>query len=242
MRRVEILFAPADRDAAKALLYERCGNNLPFQQKADQYQLERFRFAALKYSDGDFSRLEQAVELAQVDWRDLLMAVGFAVDIYAHRKWEPKPAAEPPEIDAPRLATSIQDRLATVLYPLGFERQGSEWRRAGEVPQSLLLIQGLTSRIETRFFLRVQLESKPVGVTLQLPRLPSGPGMLSSEQGYIFRAGDDEAALCTTVMTDFSRTALPLFERFTALAEVQRGFDDGTFKPHLRVEDQALIF
>jgi hypothetical protein len=55
------------------------------------YELERFRFAALKYSNGDLSRLERAVKLAQEDWRDLLVGAGFADDVEAHKRWEPKP-------------------------------------------------------------------------------------------------------------------------------------------------------
>ena len=50
------------------------------------YELERFRFAALKYSDGNLVLLESAVKLAQHDWRDLLMATGFAHDVEAHPK------------------------------------------------------------------------------------------------------------------------------------------------------------
>src|ERR1700692_186456 len=86
IRRVDILFLPEDRERAKTLLYERCGNNLPFLEKKDMYQLERFRFAALKYSDGNLPKLEAAVKLAQGDWRDLLMASGFAQDIEGHRR------------------------------------------------------------------------------------------------------------------------------------------------------------
>ena len=51
--RVDILFPPEHREWAKTLLYEQYGNNLPFLEKTDMYGLERFRFAALKYSDGD---------------------------------------------------------------------------------------------------------------------------------------------------------------------------------------------
>ena len=90
IRRVDILFRPEDRERAKALLYERCGNNLPLLEKDDMYQLERFRFAALKYSDGSLPTLEAAVELAQLGWRDLLVTSGFADDIEEHLRWEPK--------------------------------------------------------------------------------------------------------------------------------------------------------
>src|SRR6266850_6520706 len=155
LRRVDILFSSEDRERARALLYERCGNNLPFQEKADMYELERFRFAALKYSDGNLLLLENAVKLGQQDWRDLLMVTGFADDVAAHRSWEPKPAGEPAEIDPLLLVAAIHDGVATVLIPLGFERQGDEWRRIGEVPQILRVQTGLTGRIETRFFLKV---------------------------------------------------------------------------------------
>jgi hypothetical protein len=239
---VDILFPPDDRERAKALLYEQCGNNLPFLEKADMYQLERFRFAALKYSDGSLAKLESAVNLAQQDWRDLLMATGFANDVEAHRSWEPKPAGEPSEIDPSRLAATIHDRLATVLTPLGFERQGDEWRCAGEVPQVVRVQMGLTSRTEVKFFLQVTLDAKPVPVVVHLPRLPAGPEKLTSEQGYVFRAGDPEEALYAAVVRDLVRYAQPWFQRFASAGEVQRGFDDGTFAPHLLVEGKALIF
>jgi hypothetical protein len=238
LRRVGILFSPEDRERAKALLYERCGNNLPFQEKADMYELERFRFAALKYSDGNLLRLENAVKLGQQDWRDLLMATGFAHDVAAHRNWEPKPAGKPAEIDSLLLAATIHDRVATVLIPLGFERRGDEWRRIGQVPQILRVQTGLTSRTETRFFLKVTLEAKPM-VVLHLPKLPRLNEF--REQGYVFRTGDNAEALGVAVVGDVIRYAQPLFQRFTSASEVRRGFEDGTFKPHLKVEDQAWI-
>ena len=239
IRRVDILFPPEDRERAKALLYERCGNNLPFLDKKNMYQLERFRFAALKYSDGNLPKLEAAVKLAQGDWRDLLMASGFAHEIEAHRRWEPKLAGQAAEIDPLHLAATIHDRLAELLIPLGFERNGEEWRRDGEVPQTLLVRQGLTSRTQTRFFLRITLAAKP-GVVLHLPKLP--PMDEAREQGYIFQATDDEEALAATVVEDVIRYAQPLFQRFTSASELQRGFQDRTFKSHLPVEGQAWIF
>ncbi len=238
-RRVDILFLPENRERAKTLLYERCGNNLPFLENKDMYELERFRFAALKYSDGDLLRLEAAVKLAQGDWRDLLMASGFAHDIEGHRRWEPKPAGEGSEIDPLHLAARIHDSLAAILAPIGFERQGDEWRRNCEVPQALLVRKGLTSRIETRFFLRVTLAAKQ-GVVLHLPKLPRMDER--REQGYIFRAGDDEGVLAASVAEDVIRYAQPLFQRFTSAREVQHGFEDGTFKPHLPVDGQTWIF
>ncbi len=241
-RRVEILFAPEDRDRAKALLRDQCGNNLPFLEKADMHALERFRFAALKYSDGSLSQLEKAVKLAQGDWRDLLLASGFANSATAHEQWEPKPFSEASQIDGPKLAEGIHERLARVLSPLSFVRDGDRWQREAEFPQSIQVITGLTSRVETRFFLRLLLDAKPMGVLLNLPRLPSGPGLFSAEGGHVFRAGDSEAGLYEAVGRDLERYVVPWCTRFTTNDEVRRGFEDGTFKPCLPLKDRVLIF
>lgn len=242
LRRVDILFRPEDRERAKALLYEQCGNNLPFCEKAGKYEMERFRFAALKSSDGKLSQLESAVKLEQVDWRDLLMATGFASDVEAHRRWVPKLAGEASKIDVAALVTGIHDRVSAVLIPLGFEREDDEWRRGGEVPQVLRVLTGLTSRVETRFFLQIRIEAKPLGVILPLPRLPAGLGRLSAEQGYVFRAGESEEAFYGPVERDINGYVQPWFARFISLGEVQRGFEDGTFKPHAPVGDHILVF
>jgi hypothetical protein len=87
--RLDAVFSSADRETAERLLVERCGNNLPFLEKLDSAELERFRFAALKISNGTIARLEQAVKLANTDWRDLLMSAGFGEDVTAHQRWRP---------------------------------------------------------------------------------------------------------------------------------------------------------
>lgn len=89
-KRVNLLFMGEEREQVAKLLDEQCGNNLPFLEEADEYKLERFRFAALKISNGSLPKLIRAVELAQRDWRDLLMASGFGHDIHAHQDWLPK--------------------------------------------------------------------------------------------------------------------------------------------------------
>ena len=86
-RRVKILFASPDRRKAIKLLEEECGNNLPFLENLDEFGLERFRFAALKCSGGSLPALRKAVELAKLDWRDLLVSAGFGDDVNAHLKW-----------------------------------------------------------------------------------------------------------------------------------------------------------
>jgi len=89
-RRLEVMFSPTDRPTAEAILANECGNNLPFLEKLDMFQLERFRYAALKLSEGNVESLRRAVALAQRDWRDLLMAAGFGEDITAHERWWPE--------------------------------------------------------------------------------------------------------------------------------------------------------
>jgi hypothetical protein len=238
LRRVDILFHPEDRERAKALLYEQCGYDVLWGR--NPLEVERVRFAALKVSDGKLSALEGAVKLGQQDFRDLLVAAGFANDLEAHRKWEPKPADEPAEIDPVQLGAKIHESLAAVLVPLGFQRDGDEWRRDREFPQTLHLLTGLTSRVDTKFFLKITLEAKPV-IVFRLPKLSKNWADFQ-EQGYFFRAGGDQEALSAAVVEDVNRYALPLFQRFTSASEVQRGLEDGSFKPHLPVEGQIWIF
>ena len=49
-----------------------------------------FVFAALKLSGGDLGELRSAIRLAKADWRDLLVAAGFAEDVGAHKRWLPE--------------------------------------------------------------------------------------------------------------------------------------------------------
>jgi len=88
-RRIAVLFPPSSRSEVSELLIHQCGNNLPFCQNQDEFQLERVRFSALKLSVGNIDKLKDAINLAKQDWRDLLVAAGFADDITAHRRWVP---------------------------------------------------------------------------------------------------------------------------------------------------------
>ena len=85
-RRLERLFSGADRDAVESLLVHECGETLHWPGGSIPESLERVRFAALEFSQGDVARLLDAVRLAQIDWRDLLMAAGFGEDVNAHSK------------------------------------------------------------------------------------------------------------------------------------------------------------
>jgi hypothetical protein len=85
--KVRNLFPPEQQDEVAKILETECGNNLPFLDRVDPYGLERFRFAALKLSEGNMEKLRGAVQLAKSDWRDLLVAAGFANSVHAHKDW-----------------------------------------------------------------------------------------------------------------------------------------------------------
>ncbi|MGP1273386.1 MAG: hypothetical protein ACTS22_08620 [Phycisphaerales bacterium] len=78
---LEAVFAPNDRATAAELL-----------ELVEPSYLEHDRiFAALlKCSRGELDLLAQAIDLCNTDWRDLLVAAGFADDIHAHEAWDPK--------------------------------------------------------------------------------------------------------------------------------------------------------
>ena len=88
-QRVQILF-PAATELVAKLLRRECADNLPLWTPATPEGLERIRFAVLKPSGGRLDRLNSAIRLAQVDWRDALMAAGFGHSVAAHRVWMPE--------------------------------------------------------------------------------------------------------------------------------------------------------
>jgi hypothetical protein len=90
VRRLLLVFPDEAQEEARRLLTEECGSKLPLLGGSDPTKLERVRFAALKVSDGNLDKLAAAVELAKVDWRDLLVFAGFAHHIDAHRNWLPQ--------------------------------------------------------------------------------------------------------------------------------------------------------
>lgn len=86
-RLVECVFALEHRSAAVTLLESRCGSGLPFMREATPQALERLRFAALKLSQGSLDELARAVDVANTDWRDVLVAADFANNLLAHQAW-----------------------------------------------------------------------------------------------------------------------------------------------------------
>jgi hypothetical protein len=92
-QRLAALFPRIYIAEASELLEHQCGNNLPLCEKFDEFQLERVRFSALKLSAGSIDKLRDAIKLAKEDWRDLLVAAGFADDTTAHKRWVPQNSA-----------------------------------------------------------------------------------------------------------------------------------------------------
>lgn len=89
LERIRSLFPKSVWARVVKMMEDECGNNLPFCEDSDEFSIERIRFAALKLSEGTIEGLVDAVVLAQTDWRDLLVAAGFADDINIHKDWRP---------------------------------------------------------------------------------------------------------------------------------------------------------
>jgi hypothetical protein len=81
------LFADADRGLVADLLVQQCGANLPLTDLWETKDFERLRFAVLKLGDGDLVKLREAVRIAQIDWRDVLVAAGFGDSLQEHARW-----------------------------------------------------------------------------------------------------------------------------------------------------------
>jgi len=90
-QKIDALFPPDSRGAARQLIAERCGADLPMSShlQREPASFDRIRFAVLKLSGGDLERLKREIDGAHYDWRDTLMAAGFGEDIHAHLKWNP---------------------------------------------------------------------------------------------------------------------------------------------------------
>ena len=88
-KRVSSIFPNTQLKEVEDLLTIECGENIPFCENNNKYEMERIRFAVLKLSEGNLVKLVQSIELAQTDWRDLLMMAGFGEDVEAHNKWKP---------------------------------------------------------------------------------------------------------------------------------------------------------
>jgi len=88
--RVDDVFPGADRKLVRQLLEQDCADTLPSWRKATPSGLERIRFAVLKLSGGTLDGLRTAIGQAHTDWRDVLVAAGFADAVDAHLAWRPR--------------------------------------------------------------------------------------------------------------------------------------------------------
>lgn len=88
---INVLFPLKHFDLAAELLLNECGDNLALCENYSTEQMERIRLAALKVSMGDVEKLQEAISLAQKDWRDLLVVSGFGSDLNAHLEWAKSP-------------------------------------------------------------------------------------------------------------------------------------------------------
>jgi len=84
---VRRLFDEAEHGVVADVLTEQCGINLPLVAAWTDAEFERLWLAVLKLSDGDLASLRRAVQIAQTDWRDVLVASGFGHSLSAHRQW-----------------------------------------------------------------------------------------------------------------------------------------------------------
>ena len=87
---VKVLFTEQYTSIVAQLLIEECGNNIPFCEKHTPEKMERTRYSVLKISNGSIDSLKSAIELAKIDWRDVLMNAGFGDDTKKHKKWAKK--------------------------------------------------------------------------------------------------------------------------------------------------------
>ena len=81
------MFPLTEQATVVDLLETRCGGDLPLISADMSPLLERIRFSVLKLADGSLPALRRAVVVANSDWRDVLVAAGFADSLTAHESW-----------------------------------------------------------------------------------------------------------------------------------------------------------
>lgn len=79
----------AQSRAVSDLLSATCAHNLPGIGRTPEWieLIDRIQLAAIRGSNWNPKTIAAAVELANIDWRDLLVAAGFANDLSSHRLW-----------------------------------------------------------------------------------------------------------------------------------------------------------
>jgi hypothetical protein len=186
---IRALFAPQDVADAERVIAEQCAETLPLVHSPTPAGLERIRFAVIRMSAGDLTRLRGAIREAQIDWRDVLVAAGFADDPRAHEHWRPQ------RFDAAAIARwTSGHELPGVLFALDQAVAvigGPSRGRSGTVVSLLAL------EPEPRY--RVALDSGVEGDTFQRWLAPVSPEAreLLLRAYAAFNARDVDAALAT---------------------------------------------
>jgi hypothetical protein len=72
MKKVQQLFPPDQQSEAIGLLEKECGRNLPLCEGDSSQDLERVRLAVIKLAGGSLAELQRQINIASVDWRDVL--------------------------------------------------------------------------------------------------------------------------------------------------------------------------
>ncbi len=77
----------AMRNQIKNLLLESVSENIPYCDNSTPEEMDRIRFAIIKLVLENNRNLDNAVQQAKTDWRDLIMMAGFGHDTGEHNKW-----------------------------------------------------------------------------------------------------------------------------------------------------------
>lgn len=81
------VFPPNLWERVETTLMIDCGPAQVHSRDFDGEAMERIWLATLKLSDESITAFENAVLLAQIDWRDVLLGAGFGNDLDAYIKW-----------------------------------------------------------------------------------------------------------------------------------------------------------
>jgi len=77
IKKVRQLFPPDQQSEAISLLEKECGRNLPFSEDDSAQGLERVRLAVIKLAGGNLAELLRQIDIARVDWRDVLSSAEY---------------------------------------------------------------------------------------------------------------------------------------------------------------------
>lgn len=77
IKKVQQSFLPDQQSEALGLIEKECGRNLPFSAGDSAEGLERVRLAVIKLAGGILEELQRQIDIARVDWRDVLSSAEY---------------------------------------------------------------------------------------------------------------------------------------------------------------------